>query len=957
MGNYIPSIEDLQLLDDELMHYGILEESGRYPWGSGEHPYQRLKDFHSMYRKLAAEQYTNEEIAQQLGISTNVLKARVAYYNDLRKQSYISQCCEMAEKGMSNVAIAKKLGISEGAVRNYLKKTEDARNRSVTNVMDAIKSQIGEDGFVQVGKGTEARMNITKTKLDAAVINLSEQGYQLYPDIRAKLGGSGSYATLKVLAAPGVTKKEIYENPDKIQIMEYRSEEGGGQEPLKKIEPPKNISSKRICVRYADDDTNPEGDGLSGKDMDGIIELRRGVEDLNLGKAHYAQVRIAVDGKAYAKGMAVYADDLPDGIDIRINSNRKRGTPLYSDDPDAKTVLKPQNRTKDGDIDEENPFSAAIKDPNLRRMVQQHYTGSDGKQHLSALNIVNEEGDWERWSRNLPSQFLSKQTTELAKRQLDLDVASRKNEYDEIMQITNPVLRREMLLDFAKNCDSASYVLKAASLPRQQQHVILPLPGIKEDEIYAPNYRDGEKVALVRYPHEGIFEIPVLTVNNRNKKGREIIGTSARDAVGIHPNAAEQLSGADFDGDSVAVIPCDNVHIKTMKPLQGLVGFDTKTSYATRPEDVESGAVKIMRHKRTSDTQMGMITNLIMDMTLTGEATEDELCRATKHAMVIIDAKKHKLDYTRSARENGIKELKMKYQAKIDPETGRVSTGAGTLITRAKAKTEVPHRRSYMTGIDPETGEAQYRESGEMERKAKKHVDPETGVVTWEDLGFKKKTSEIPRMLLTNDAYTLTSGGSKANPGTQMEAVYAEYANTMKAMANRARKQYLSTEDVPISPTAKQTYAPEVAHLKIEVNNAKKNAPLERKALMLAQRYVALQKSDEPMSKEEESKALDKAVKRARTIVGAERYEIHLSDRDWEAIQSGAVPKTTQKEIFRFVNKDELMKRALPKERKKPSASIVAAMRSMLARGYTSEEVAERFGISTTTLYRYIDEE
>jgi DNA-binding CsgD family transcriptional regulator len=949
----VPDIDDLGILDDELKHYGTLMESGRFPWGSGEHPYQRLKDFHSAYMRMKQDGLKPDKISAQFGISTNVLKARVALYTDLTKTQHIAECSRLAEQGMSNVAIAKKLGISEGAVRNYLKKTEEARTASVVHVMDAIRDQIGDGGFVQVGAGTEARMNINKTKLDAAVINLQDEGYVLYSDIRAKMGGSGNYTTLKVLAAPGVTKRDIYDNPEAIKIMNCRSEEGNASDPLKKIEPPTNISSSRITVRYADDDVTGMGDGQSGAARDGLIELRRGVEDLNLGNAHYAQVRIAVDGKAYAKGMAVYSDDLPDGVDIRINSNRKRGTPLYSDDPDAKTVLKPQNRTKDGEIDEENPFSAAIKDEQVLRMVQAHYIGADGKEHLSALNIVNEEGDWERWSRNLPSQFLSKQKPELAKKQLDLDTATRRSQYEELMQITNPVLKEQMLIDFAQKCDSAAEVLKAASLPRQQQHVILPLPELKPNEIYAPNYRDGEQVALVRYPHGGTFEIPVLTVNNRNRTGKKLIGTDARDAVGIHPEAAQQLSGADFDGDSVAVIPLSSADLKTKKPLPGLRDFDTKAEYSTTEADRQSGAVKIIKTQQQSDTEMGKITNLITDMSLTGTATDEELERAVRHSMVIIDAKKHKLDYTRSAQDNGIAELKKKYQARIDPETGKVTTGAGTIVSRASSQYDVPKRRSYMKSIDPETGAAIYEETGET--KWKKHTDKKTGEITWENAGLK--TMKSTKMRETDDAYTLTSGGSKANPGTQMEALYAEYANAMKAMANRARKETLSIAPIQVSPTAKQTFAPEIAHLKAEVNNAKKNAPLEKKAQMLAQRYVSLIKADEPLSKEEESKQLDKALKRARKSIGAERYEIKLTDREWEAIQSGAVPKTTQKEIFRFVDDKELMRRALPRDRKKPDASVIAAMKSMLARGYTSEEVADRFAISTTTLHNYIDEQ
>ena len=37
---------------DELFHYGIKRRSGRYPWGSGDDPYQRTGDFISRVQEL-----------------------------------------------------------------------------------------------------------------------------------------------------------------------------------------------------------------------------------------------------------------------------------------------------------------------------------------------------------------------------------------------------------------------------------------------------------------------------------------------------------------------------------------------------------------------------------------------------------------------------------------------------------------------------------------------------------------------------------------------------------------------------------------------------------------------------------------------------------------------------------------------------------------------------------------
>lgn len=975
---------------DVLAHIGRSKKdgaevgSGRYPLGSGKNPFQQHGEFHSEYQQLLKEGKSVEEISklffgEDFKNGSSILRARDAYYAATKNDKMISKCCELSEKGLSNVKIAKELGISEGAVRQYLKKTEGARNKALLNTMDALKETIGTDGFVTVGKGTEARMNITKTRLDNAVINLVDQGEAvLYSDIRVKQGGSGNYTTVKTLAAPGVTKKDIYDNIQDMKIMNYRAEDGSGQEPLEKVEPPVNIPLDRVTVRYKDDP-------ISGADMDGVIELRRGVPDLDLGNAHYAQVRIGIqgppiegnpEGKYYAKGMAVYADDLPDGVDIRVNSNKKRGAPVGGDGG----YLKDQKYTKiDGEsrVDEVDPFGASIKDQQALSMIQRHYIDKDGNKRLSSLNIVNEEGDWDRWSKNLPSQFLSKQRPQLAKEQLDIEATSRENEFRDIMQITNPTLKKQMLESFADNCDSAAVSLKAAALPRQQTHVILPVTQLKENEIFAPNYEPGEQVALVRFPHGGIFEIPVLTVNNNSRVAKSRIGTDARDAVGIHPKVAEQLSGADFDGDSVLVIPMGNNNIRYKSPLKELVGFDTKTQYATTKEDRESGAVSIIRDQRTSDTEMGKISNLITDMTLKGNASDDELARAVKHSMVIIDAKKHKLDYKRSEKDNRIEELKMKYQQKANPAPGeKPYGGAGTIVSRSKSQQEVPHRRQTYD-IDHDTGAKIWSYTGETKEKGhwkvktdpvtgRKMKDPvtkkeildldENGRKQWVHEGWEPKKTTSTRMYETEDAYELTSGGSKKNPGTQIEGIYAEYANRMKSLGNTARKASLAVVDIPVSKSAKETYAKEVDHLRWQLNEAKKNSPVEAKAQALAQAKVRVDKQENPtMTKGEESKLLDKALKKARKIVGAERKQIEINDREWEAIQAGAIPKTVLKDIFRFTDQDKLKERAMPKERKAPTKATLATMRSMLDRGFTNKEVADRFGISTTTLHKYMN--
>lgn len=946
------NFEDFGLEDwdfyEELMHEGVLERSGRFPWGSGEHPFQRLGGIYNSIARLRKEGFSEKEIAEHLGVSQNKIRARLAYMKEVKKFDMISKCAELRGQGLSNIQIGKKLGINESSVRGYLSHSEDIWNNQLFSTMRTVREKFDSKDskgnpvqFIDIGKGVERHMGVSNDCLSKVVSNLEDEGYNVYSDLRIKTGPE-RFTTVKVIAKPGVTKKWCLDNFDQMgEITDY-SEDGGKS--FKKIQPPTSIDLKRVTFRYADDDKNGQGDGISGVDRDGLIEIRRGCEDLNLGNARYAQVRIAVDGQYYLKGMAVYADDLPDGVDIRFNTNKPRAKGPYE-------AMKPMKTD-----DPENPFGSAIKDADKLKAVQRTYVDSKtGEEKLSALNIVNEEGNWEDWSRTVAHQMLSKQDYKIARQQLKIDSDSREKRLTDIMALTNPVLKAKLLEDYANNCDSAAVHMKAASFPRQATHVILPMPHLKENEIYAPNYEQGEEVILIRYPHAGVFEIPRLTVNNNSRIAKKTIGTDAKDAVGINPKAAEQLSGADFDGDTVLVIPTKGFDFKTAAPLEGLKNFDPKTQYAVSEEDKKSGRVKTIKSDQYKGIQMGMITNLITDMNISGMATEDELARAVRHSMVVIDAKKHGLNYKQSEKDNGIAELRAKYQpATPDHEAGK----AGTIFSRAKNTIKVPNRKTY-THTDPETGEKIFINDPQFKKEVKKRKNPETGKEEYYETGrMVEKMRESTQMAETRDAYTLTSGGSKEHPGTQIEAIYADYANHMKALANRARKEILSLPDSPISPSAKKTYERQVASLDAKVKEAQKRAPLERKARAATQVDMARWREDNP---EAEGDAMKKAesrfLKRNRQLYGMEKQDFSLSDREWEAIQAGAVSKTRQKEIFRYCDQDRLLELALPKDKPAMSRSDISRAKSLLKRGYTSAEVAKLLGVSTTTLHNYIEGE
>ena len=559
------------------------------------------------------------------------------------------------------------------------------------------------------------------------------------------------------------------------------------------------------------------------------------------------------------------------------------------------------------------------------------YVSHDGGDSL--INKRAEEGDWGEWADKLPSQFLSKQSLTLVNKQLNLAASDKMAEFDEICSLTNPTVKKSLLRSFADDCDSAAVHLQAAALPRQKYQVILPITSMKDNEVYAPNYKNGETVALIRYPHGGTFEIPILTVNNKQAEARRVLGNTPKDAIGINSKVAERLSGADFDGDTVMVIPCNSrnskIKITSTPPLKGLEGFDPKLEYGGKPE----GTFKQMRN---TQKEMGVISNLITDMTLKG-ATQDELARAVRHSMVVIDAEKHKLDYKQSEIDNGISSLKKKYQGAVD-EDGKYHEGASTLISRAKSEVSVVKRQGSPR-IDEETGELVWKTVDDPI-----YTDKRTGKT-------KVRTQPSTKMAEAKDAYTLVSEAD-----TPIERAYANYANKMKALGNQARLEILATGKVPYSSTAKETYQAEVDSLNAKLNVALKNAPRERQAQIMANAVVAAKKQDNPdMTKAEIKKASQQALTQARAIVGAKRETIQITDREWEAIQAGAISESKLTQIINNVDMDSLRQRATPRATTTLSTAKQNKIASMNASGYSTSEIAEALGISSTTVSKYLN--
>lgn len=891
--------------NDELMHYGTPRHSGRYPWGSGENPYQSSTGLYGMAKQLKSEGMSDKEIAESFGMSTREYKSAYSNAKNEVRAANRAEALRLKDKGYSNTAIGQRMGVNESTVRSWMDEDIAERSSISKNTAKALKSAVDDKKYIDIGGGVENQMGISRTALDNAVKMLKDEGYTVHY-IRTEQLGTGHKTSIKVLAPPDTTYSEVWNHKADIEFPGFHSEDKGRT--IDKIGKPVSISSKRIKINYAEE---------GGKDKDGVIELRRGVDDISLGKAKYAQVRIAVDGTHYLKGMAMYRDDMPDGVDIIFNTNKAKGTPMLGEKDNS--VLKPMKK------DQDNPFGATIKGERELILAQRYYTDKNGKRQQSALNIVNEEGDWNTWRKSLSSQMLSKQSPMLAKKQLKLAYDLKQDEFDSIMKLENPVIRQQLLDKFADGCDSAAVHLKAAGLPRQASKVILPFPSMKENEVYAPSFRDGEEVVLIRYPHGGTFEIPRLKVNNKVPDAKKTLH-NAQDAIGINAKVAERLSGADFDGDTVLVIPTSTAKIKTSKPLDGLKDFDPQRDYKAYP-----GMPEVKGSGFNKQQQMGNVSNLITDMTIKG-ATPDELARAVRHSMVIIDAEKHNLNYKQSAIDNNIAALKEKYQ-------GGKNRGASTIISRASATAYVPVRKEltntkYMTDDEKKRyskGEKIYRETGET------YISKKTGKEI-------KRISKSTKMAETSDANTLSSG-------YMIETVYSEHANKLKALANKARAESRSTDYIPYSKEAHVKYKDQVDSLNSKLNIALKNRPLERKAQLIANAKVKNVYAANPdMDSDDLKKLKGRCLTEARLQTGASKQQIKIEPKEWEAIQAGAISTNKLKSIVQNSDLDVLKQLAMPREMRGVTPAQESRIKVLESRGYTLAEIADAVGVSTSTI-------
>ena len=1048
-----------ELLDvasaDSITHYGKAHDenppgpgSGRYPWGTGNRQHQHDWDLYNRIKKYKDlnPDLSESQIAAHFGFYTldskgnpvidpktgepkgniNRLRAEYSVASQNRRKDIYAEFKWYDEsinpetgEHYTDTQIARMMSndektYNESSIRAMRKTIDNNKVNKVTEVANELEEQSKKLGYIDIGKGVEYTLGTSADGLNTAVEMLKKKGYTVQNAYLRQVQDPSRNTPYVVLCPPGSENDPpIWKHPEDIKriadpsdkdndISIMNAERGIGDPPL--------VSLDRIKIRY---------DEQGGRDRDGMVQIRAvrdengnlvaASPDLSLGNAKYAQVRIGVEGNRYIKGMAVYDEDLPKGTDIVVNSNK-------SEAQGVNKALKPMEMdANDNTKLAKNPFGTTIV-PTVVRDKDGNATDV-----RSAINFVGAtkddahvEGRFGDYSKNLPSQFLSKQGLPLVKQQLKLDSQTREDRLADIESINNPLVKRRALIDFADECDRAAVDLKAAPIAGQKYAVLLSVPSLKNTEVFYPNLPTGTTVALVRFPHEGPFEIPICTVNNNNKEAKSFMDR-AKDAIGVNPHTASELSGADFDGDTCIVIPmtkknADGEFVSSVKikgigtgapKLPHLDGFDPTASYgidnprfssmkAVGPDGKEHPTYAYFKTTKAKGIEMGKITNLITDMYVKGCNDPDELSRATRYAMVVIDAQKHELNYKAAKEDLKINELYKKYQ---DNPGGK--PGASTLISRASAEKDVPARQEWSAdragAINPITGEkvytppkrttvdapyvekveapSDYRYKG---RRSKYLRNPDGSYVeaTWDgevkknedgsyyyDRGSGKtkwghkevaRTTKTTRMGDAKNAEELYSRDK-----TEVEQAYAAYANHMKTLANQARLAAISPSLRQVkSPEAAKKYSKEVKELKDALVEAQKNSPRERQAQLLATSLVnSIVDTNPEYYKEPDHKKKLKAqeLDYARKQTGAGKNRIKFTEKQWEAINAGAVSDSMLQSLLANADKDSYMSLALPKTNKISDAKQ-ARIKSLYKAGWTQEEIADAVGVSSSTV-------
>src|SRR5699024_3398393 len=220
----------------------------------------------------------NSELPKEYQLGTTEFRVAQRRAKHDRRQLQYDRIRSLKEDGLTATEIGREMGLNESTVRSILNSGVTERVGRAEEIAKTLKDEVDRKGMIDISEGAERVLGVTEGQLDeAAYILEAEYGYKRYGVGVKNTTNPRQQTNTTVLAKPEFDQKYAYQHQDQIQALgDYHFDSDTGV--ARKLQRPSSLDSSRVAVRYAED---------GGIDKDGVIEIRRGVADLDLGKSHY----------------------------------------------------------------------------------------------------------------------------------------------------------------------------------------------------------------------------------------------------------------------------------------------------------------------------------------------------------------------------------------------------------------------------------------------------------------------------------------------------------------------------------------------------------------------------------------------------------------------------------------------------------------------------------------------
>ena len=118
----------------------------------------------------------------------------------------------------------------------------------------------------------------------------------------------------------------------------------------------------------------------------------------------------------------------------------------------------------------------------------------------------------------------------------------------------------------------------------------------------------------------------------------------------------------------------------------------------------------------------------------------------------------------------------------------------------------------------------------------------------------------------------------------------------------------------------------------------------------------AKKRSNPDLEPDDIKKLKTQALAAARAKVGASKRDVYVNvtDKEWEAMMSGALSSSKINSILSNMNQDRVKQLAIPREAKSLSASQKTRINTLNSNGYTISQIADSIGVSSSTVSNYL---